>query len=221
MLVYSYWVVKLLKSKKESLAFTPRLRLTVLGETSTTSKLPSTRSLLLANLAESAECPERLVAAAALEHNLCRRADEEHPAFADFLALGSHADGSLALGADDDAGAFNAFEGDFRSGGVEVCFHDGKFLDGRVVELRAGVGGVGGGVEFTVGEVGWGHLLLGDGREVVGEHAGEGGDVFEFGGEACADYVVGGGHAFHDVCVVVVSVVGGVVGFAGYVPPLM
>lgn len=57
-----------------------------------------------------------------------------------------------------------------------------------------------GGVEFAVGEVGGRHLLLGDGREIVCEHVGEGGDVFEFRREAGADDVVRGGHAFDDVC---------------------
>ena len=219
-LVYSCWVVKRSKSKKRA-SPSRRDQIRWCFEKPTTSKLSSTRSLLLANLAESTERPERLVAAAALEHNLRRRTNEEHPALADLLALGSHTDESLALGADDDAGTFDAFEGDFRARGVEVCFHDGEFFDWWVVELHAGVGAVGGGVEFAVGEVGGGHFLLGDGREVVGEHAGEGGDVFEFGREAGADDVVGGGHAFHDVCVMFVNKIGGMIGSAGYVPPLM
>lgn len=168
-------------------------------EPTTTSKLPSTRSLLLANFAESAERPKRLIATAALKHDLCRRSNKEHPAFANLLALRSHTNSSLALSADNNAGTLDAFERDFRASGVEVCLHDGEFFDGRVVEQRGGVGAVSGGVEFAVGEVGGGHFLLGDGREVVGQHAGEGGDVFEFGREAGADDVVGRGHAFHDV----------------------
>ena len=207
LLVYSCWVVKMSKSKKRA-SPSRRDQIRWCFEKPTASKLSSTRSLLLANLAESAERPEGLVAAAALEHNLRRRTNEEHPALADLLALGSHTNGSLTLGADEDAGAFDAFEGDFRARGVKICFHDGEFFDGRVVELRAGVGAVGGGVEFAVGEVGGGHFLLGDGREVVGEHAGEGGDVFEFGREAGADDVVGGGHAFHYVCWISVLLVG-------------
>lgn len=125
----------------------------------TTSKLlSSTRSLLLANLAESAERPKRLLTITALKHDLRRRAHEEHPSFVNLLALGSYADSSLALGADNNTGTLDPFECDFRARGVEVCLHDGEFFDGRVVELRAGVGAVGGGVEFAVGEVGGGHF---------------------------------------------------------------
>lgn len=64
--------------------------------------------------------------------------------------------------------------------------------------------------------------MLGDGCEVVGEHASKGGDVFEFGREAGADNVVGGCHAFHDVCWSGLSV-GWREGWVslGDVPPLM
>ena len=45
------------------------------------------------------------------------------------------------------------------------------------------------------------HFLLGDGSVGVGEHGCEGGDVLEFWGEAGADDVVRGCHAFDDICI--------------------
>ena len=44
------------------------------------------------------------------------------------------------------------------------------------------------------------HFLGGYGGIGVGEHSCESGNVLVFGGEAGADDVVGGGHAFDDVC---------------------
>lgn len=76
---------------------------------------------------------------------------------------------------------------------------DRELRNGRVVEQTAGVRFECRRVEFAIGVVDGFHLLLGDGCEGVCEHAGQGRDVLEFGREACADDVVGGGHAFHDI----------------------
>ena len=67
---------------------------------------------------------------------------------------------------------------------------------------------VGSGIELDVRIGLRGHFLLGDGGVGVSEHIGKSRNIFELRGEACADNVVRGSHAFYCVCAIISLILG-------------
>ena len=165
-------------------------------------------ALLAVQLAEGLESDQWLISRA-LKHACRSSANEEDISFLEFLLFGSDADLAGTFCANDDAGAFDGFEGCFCAGLVEIGLDDAELLDRRIVESGGGAGAVCGGVEGDVGVVGWRHFLFADGSIGVCEHVGEVFDVLELWGEAGAYDVVRGSHALDDIWVVSVHVVEG------------
>lgn len=161
------------------------------------SESRSIRAILAVHLTERTES-DKLIPIT-LEHELCGGTNEVDIALFDLLHLGTNTDRTAARGADHNTRTGDALECSFGFCRFEDGADDAEFLDGRVVQEGFAVGAVCFAVEFDVGVVdGLEELLLGR-VVVVGQDFGEGVDVLEFRGEACANDVVGGGHAFDDV----------------------
>jgi hypothetical protein len=134
------------------------------------NSLSPIRTLLPAQLAKSLECREPLPYT--LKHTLGRRPNKKHKPLPHLLRLRPHTNPPLPSRANNNTRPINRLKRSFRARPVQLRLDDAELLDGRIVEDRAGGGGVGGAVEGDVGVVDRVHFLLGDGRVRVGEHGG-------------------------------------------------
>lgn len=78
---------------------------------------------------------------------------------ANLVRRGSHADGAVPRGTEENAGTVNGLEGGLGALANQVRLDDAKLLDRGVVQDRARAGAVGGPVQGHVRVVGRRHLL--------------------------------------------------------------